>query len=61
MGANHLCAGRLMRNKLIYLGNGSIENRDFVAVIIHIQDQVLAHHGQPDQSDITCSWLHSIS
>ena len=61
VGAHNLRALGFVRNKLIYFGDRSIENGDLVAVIVHIQDQVLAHHGQADQSDITCFWLHSIS
>jgi len=29
-----------------------VEDGDGEALVVHVQDQVLAHHGQPDESDV---------
>ena len=43
--------------EIVHLGDGAVEDRHFVAVVVHVQDQVLAHDGQADQSDIaSCFW-----
>ncbi len=59
MGADNLRALCLIGQKVIDLRNSPIEDGDFKAVVVHIQDQVLAHDGQPDQTDITSCVLHS--
>jgi hypothetical protein len=56
--ADDLGTLRFIRNKVVDLRDRSVEDRDLVAVIVHIQNKVLAHHSQPDQSDVTCSLLH---
>jgi len=58
MSALYLGAFRLMRDKLIHLRNGPIENAHFVPVIVHVKDQILAHHRQADQPDVTASFFH---
>lgn len=35
------------------LRDGSVEGNDVVTVISSVQDQVLAHHGQTDETKIT--------
>jgi hypothetical protein len=45
--------------EIVHLGDGSIEHCHAKTVVVHIQYQVLAHHGQPDQSDITELFLHT--
>jgi len=38
--------------ELVYLGNRTVEGYHRVALVIHVQDEVLAHHGQTNQSDV---------
>ena len=35
-----------------HLGGGAVEGRDDEAVVVHVQNQVLAHDGEPDDSDV---------
>ena len=53
MGSDNLGAFRLVVDEFVDLGDCPIENGHLVAVVVHIQDQILAHYGQPDQSDVT--------
>ena len=48
MRANDLRPFGFVRDELVYFGNRPVEHGNFVAVIIHIEHQVLAHDGQPD-------------
>ena len=45
--------------KVIDLGDGAIEGDDGKTVVVHIEDQVLAHDGQPNQGDVSC-WFHVV-
>ena len=39
-------------DEVVDLGRGPVEDRDRVAVALHVQHEVLAHHGQADQADV---------
>ena len=61
MRADNLRALGLILDKVVYFGDGSIENGDLVAVVVHIQNQILTHHREANQSDVAiCVW-HSRS
>ena len=59
--ADDLRALRLVVDELVHLGDGAVEHGHLVAVVVHVQDQVLAHDGQADQADITTRVRHRIS
>jgi hypothetical protein len=61
MRADHLCPLRLIGEELVHLGHRSIKRHDRKAVIVHVQNQILAHHCQPDYRDITFSFHISLS
>ena len=46
--------------KVIDLGNRAVEGHHGVAMVIHVEDQVLAHDCQTDQRDI-CRLLHDLA
>jgi hypothetical protein len=48
MRAYNLSAFRFIRQEVIDLRNRPIEDRYLKAMVIHIEDQVLAHDRQPD-------------
>lgn len=50
--AHDLRALRLVVQKVVHLLRGAIVGADHEAMVVHVQDQVLTHHGQTDQSDI---------
>ena len=45
--------------KLVDLRDGPVEGDHCVAVVVHIQDQVLAHDCQTDQCDV-CRLFHDL-
>ncbi len=45
--------------KFVHFGNGAIEDSDGEAVVVHVEDEVLAHDGEPDQTDVSLS-VHKI-
>ena len=54
----YLRALRLIREEIVHLGDGTVEDGDLVAMVVHVQHQVLAHHRQSDQSDIAICFRH---
>ncbi len=59
--ADDLRALGLVGQKVVDLGGGAVEDGNFVAVVVHVQDEVLPHHGQADQADVTTAVFHSVS
>src|SRR6185312_603322 len=51
----------LVADELIDFGDGAVIDRNFESVVVHVEDQVLAHDGESDQSDIASFLLHSFS
>ena len=45
-------------HELIDFRDGPVENGNFETVVVHVEDQILAHDGKSDQSDIT-SFRHN--
>ena len=42
-----------LAKKVVHLGHRAVEGRHGEPVVVHVQNQVLAHHGQPNNSDIS--------
>ena len=58
MRPHYLGAGRFAAQEFVHLGDSSIKHGHAIAVIVHVQNQVLAHHREANQSDITT--LHDL-
>ena len=52
MSADDARAFGLLVQEFIHLGNGAVEGGDGKTMVVHVEDQVLAHHGQPNDGDI---------
>ncbi len=39
--------------EIVHLGDGAVEGHDGEAVVVHVQNEVLAHDGQADQCDVS--------
>ncbi len=52
VGADDVRALRLIDEKLVYLGHGAVVDGHDEAVVVHIENQVLAHHGEADEADV---------
>ena len=50
--SRHVGAGGGAGHELLRLGGSAVEDRDAVAVLVHVQDEVLSHHGKADQADV---------
>src|SRR5262245_8017834 len=61
MRAYYMRSGGFVLNEFVYLRNGAVEDGHAIAVVIHIQDQILSHHGQADQTNVTTFLLHKYS
>ena len=61
VGAHDLRAGGFAGDELVNLGDGPVEHGYAIPVVVHIQDEVLAHHSKADQSDIAASFFHDSS
>ena len=59
--ADDLRALRFVVNEVVYFRNCSVEDSDFVAMVVHIQNQVLSHDRKADQSDVAICVLHTPS
>jgi hypothetical protein len=46
MGANDLCSFRLVTQKVIHLGNRTVEDGNLEAVVVHIEDKILSHYSE---------------
>ena len=53
MRADDLGALGFVVEEIVHLGNGAVEGHDGEAVVVHVQNQILAHDGQPDQCDVS--------
>ena len=50
--AHHVGAGGFVRDEIVNLRDGAIEDGHAIAVVVHIQDEVLAHYREADEADI---------
>ena len=48
----------LILQEVVHLLRGPVVGADLEAVVVHVEDEVLAHDGQPDESDVTVSGSH---
>ena len=51
-GADDIRAFGFPGQELVHLGDRAVESHHGVAVIVHIQDEILAHDGQTDECDV---------
>src|SRR5262245_34418949 len=61
MPPHDLSSGGFVMNEFVYLRDGAVEDGHAIAVVVHIQNQVLSHHGQADQTNVTTFPLHNYS
>jgi len=55
--ADNLRAFGFVVHEVIDLGDGPVKDHHFVSVVVHVQHEILTHHGQPDKTDIaSCLW-----
>ena len=50
---------RFIGEKFVYFGGGAVVGHDVKAVVVHIEDQVLAHDCEADQGNVTGRSTHS--
>ena len=61
MGADDPGAPGRSGEEVVDPGGGAIEDGHRIAVIVHIEDQILAHHRQSDETDIgSCGHENSL-
>ena len=53
VGADDVCPLGLVVEEIVHLGDGAVVGHDRVAVVVHVEDQVLAHDGQADECDVS--------
>ena len=53
LGSLHLGALGLFGQEVVHLGDGAIVGHHDVAVVVHVEDEVLPHHRQADQADVS--------
>jgi hypothetical protein len=58
VGADDLRPLRFVGEEFFHLRDGAVVSDDGETVVVHVEDQVLAHDGQPDEGDISL-WFHS--
>ena len=53
VGADDLRALGFVGEEVVDLGDGAVEDGDYEAVVVHVEDEVLAHDGQADETDVS--------
>jgi len=53
MRADDLGALGFVGEKMIHLLDRAVERNDGEAVVVHVEDEILAHHGQTDECDVS--------
>ena len=48
----------LVLQEVVHLGGGPVVGDHLEAVVVHVEDEVLAHDGQPDEGDVGVSLGH---
>ena len=59
MRADDLRALGLVGEEMVHLLHGAVVGHDGEAVVVHVQNEVLAHDGQTDQCNVSF-WFHKI-
>ena len=60
MRADDLGALGFAAEELIHLGHGAVEDGHGEAVVVHVENEILAHDGQSDQCDVSLSFHRNI-
>ena len=55
MRADHLRAFSFVGEEVVDFGDGAVEDGYFEAVVIHVENEILTHHGEPSGR---CSTWH---
>src|SRR5437773_273415 len=58
MRASDLRTFRFILEEIVDLRNRAVEHGHLIAVVVHVQDQVLTHNGQSNQCDVTALFVH---
>ena len=53
MCSNDICAFRVVCQKVVYLAGSPIEDCDRITMVVHVEHQVLTHHGEPYKADVS--------
>jgi hypothetical protein len=56
MGADDVGALGFLVEEFVHLGHGAVEGDHGEAVVVHVQNQVLPHHGEADECDVSFSF-----
>src|ERR1017187_2335993 len=59
--ADHLRALGFILDEVVHLGDGAVEYRNLVAVIVHVENQILPHPRQANQANIATTLIHQAS
>jgi len=58
MCAEHFRALGLVREEVIHFFRGAVVGDDGEAVVVHVENEILAHDGQTDESDVALRLFH---
>jgi hypothetical protein len=58
VSADDVGAFGFVGEEIVDFGNGAVEDGHFEAVVIHVENEVLTHHGKADQADVTRGVWH---
>jgi hypothetical protein len=61
MCADNLSALGFIGDKLVNFRNGTVEDGNLEAVVIHVKNEVLSHNGEADKADIAGWFWHTLS
>ena len=59
VGAGHLRPLGFVRQKVVYLCDGAVEDGNLESVVVHVEYKILSHDGKADQADITHRFWHN--
>jgi len=59
--ADDLRAFGFVVDEVVDLRYGAIEDRNLLSVVVHVEDEILSHDCQSDQSDVTTCLFHESS
>ena len=58
VSADNLGSFGFVGDEVVDLRNRAVEDGDFEAVVVHVENEILTHDGEADESDITCGLRH---
>src|SRR5947207_341536 len=53
MSPDDLCSFGFLIKKVVYFRDRPVESHHGEPVVIHVENEILAHHCQPDESDVS--------